>query len=266
MDKWRGWWIPVWEARPRLLSMEYDHDVDGPPEQRPRTTSWDVVTEARCKVNPDHTPPVPECVCGCWGMGLLDTLYSWQMRAWERRYVEKQRAAGVAGLMPDSQPNTHIYVIGRVTLYDVIRDDIEPHPGLTLPHWRGKSARIREFWVPTNDTQTAKAATQMAAKLEAQFAGVPVHIGAPGYGPDDWDERTPFAGTGPNGVELPDFPDVGLHPPGDSAALTYPVAMARRQDRAATVSQLLEQRTAEVMVRREDLARAVAAQRAERRR
>lgn len=260
MDKWRGWWIPVWEARPRLLSMEYDHDVDGPPEQRPRTTSWDVVTEARCKVNPDHTPPVPECVCGCWGLNLLDVLYGWAMRDWERRLAEKLSTEY------HSATSSHVYVIGRVTLHDVIRDDIEPHPGLTLPHWRGKSAHITGFWVPTNDTQTTHAAEQMADKLAAEFGGVPVHIGAPGYGPDDWDERTAFAGTGPNGVELPDFPDVGLHPPGDSAAPTYPVAMARRQDRAATVSQLLEQRTAEVMARREDLARAVAAQRAERRR
>lgn len=195
IEKFRGWWVPTGDETPRLLSVEHDHDNDGPPDQKSTATTWRENTTAdRCALNPEHRPPARDCVCGLWALNLLDVLYAWQLRAWERRLVEK-----CTGALPPSPTDTHIYVIGRVSMQDVIRDDIKPYPGLSVPHWRAKYASIDELWVPANGVQSDRAATQMATKLAAAFRRCRVHVGSPVYGVEDWSARTRFEGKGPPG-------------------------------------------------------------------
>jgi hypothetical protein len=211
LEKFRGWWVPTGDETPRLLSVEHDHDNQGPPEDKVTATAWgENTTAARCAQNPEHVPPVRDCVCGLWALNLLDVLYAWQIRAWERRLIAKF-SAYIESL--PSSPTDHVYVIGRVSMWDVIRDEIRPYPGLSVPHWRGKSARIEELWVPISEAQSDSAATQMATKLDAAFRRCRVHVGSPRYRCDDWDARTLFEGKGPEGVTLPDYSEVGLHQP-----------------------------------------------------
>ena len=68
----------------------------------------------------------------------------------------------------------------------------------------------------------------MAEKLDTAFSGCSVHVGSPRYWREDWDVRTSFAGKGPPGVELPDYPDVGLHQPPEVKSVVGQTALRRQ--------------------------------------
>ena len=74
----------------------------------------------------------------------MDVLYAWQIRAWERQLVEKCKKY-IESLPPSPAKRDHVYVIGRVKMWDVLFDPIAPYPGLSVPHWRARHARIGEM-------------------------------------------------------------------------------------------------------------------------
>src|ERR1700722_8065547 len=66
---------------------------------------------ASCNRNPEHVPPAPGCECGIYAQDNLVDARLW-MRRWHRN--------------GDIINVRHLYVLGRVTLFDAIEFDQAP--------------------------------------------------------------------------------------------------------------------------------------------
>jgi hypothetical protein len=173
MDGWRFWLVPrrvdklqtkFW---PVLLS---PHDLKDHGATTDTMTPWEEPTlRAECRRDPDHVPPVPDCLCGIYAVEhVLDIMF------------RSNEAHGTI-----IWTNTHLWrtkempavVIGRVTLADARYLPVGAGDGpMVAPEWRARSATLEEIFVPlyAGDWDSA----ELASLLSKNY-GVPAQVGDP---------------------------------------------------------------------------------------
>jgi phage tail protein X len=180
-------------------------------------------TVARCRHDPNHTPPHPGCTCGLYAMTLIDVRYSVACRAWLIDYlrwaVYAEKHGYIAATMfaqrataewAAGQPHP---VIGEVRLYDPVpmcRDQTTGDGEYLSRSWRARAAVITALYVPA-------AAADVVDALARRY-GVPCEVGYPdGWTRAEWDVRAVRDGqriSPDHPLRYPSHAALGLHPPG----------------------------------------------------
>lgn len=221
LTAWRYWLLPQRRGTPIRL-----HPF-GPQDK----THWQAgTTVARCRHDPTHTPPHPDCTCGLFAMTLIDVRYSVGCRNWVqnrvRNAIERQHARDqISGYNQTTVPDPDDWVsaqpkpvIGKVQLHHAVEttqtEDIADGEYVSRC-WRARAATIEALYVPE---EAAHAARVLSAVYE-----VPCEVGYPdSYSMTEWNQRTRLDthlfDPGQR-IKYPEFAELGLYPPGtDDAA------------------------------------------------